>query len=435
MSDLNILNTWQDKLQGSPIYPLSNGRLQTYVQIEGKKTDNGKVRFTSISQDKLLKKIANFISDVERGKYILKKDEKNKTVSCPAIVKKIIQDIQHDIMVNKYIKKSKAIERINILEKIIKVCESDREELYTTPMSMWTLRHCDRFRKQITSVASKSTAGVNIKYFNQLARVVAYAQVHYGLQNNVVNDYRQNTDIIRNGYFQVSRRERKLTLKILMSEWSIAKMRKFFNEIKDSDYIWYMLIYVLANTGVRRSELFGLRHKDFTFSHNGQSYLTICGQIDRNGLRVEFTKSEQSDYRTVPIGLGLAKKLKEYIDTMKMNPLIDNPEGIMFPMLNGFKIGSRTKNGTACYYKAPTGASRLADMMYGEYALPKGLAFHFFRSWIATQWAKYNVHTEFNIARYLGHTDMNTTKDSYIHVNDGAIEKINIDDFKDNLLF
>lgn len=73
MSDLNILNTWQDKLQGSPIYPLSNGRLQTYVQIEGKKTDNGKVRFTSISQDKLLKKIANFISDVERGKYILKK--------------------------------------------------------------------------------------------------------------------------------------------------------------------------------------------------------------------------------------------------------------------------------------------------------------------------------------------------------------------------
>lgn len=131
-------------------------------------------------------------------------------------------------MVNKYIKKSKAIERINILEKIIKVCESDREELYTTPMSMWTLRHCDRFRKQITSVASKSTAGVNIKYFNQLARVVAYAQVHYGLQNNVVNDYRQNTDIIRNGYFQVSRRERKLTLKILMSEWSIAKMRKFF---------------------------------------------------------------------------------------------------------------------------------------------------------------------------------------------------------------
>jgi len=30
---------------------------------------------------------------------------------------------------------------------------------------------------------------------------------------------------------------------------------------------------------------------------------------------------------------------------------------------------------------------------------------------------------------------MNTTKDSYIHVNDGAIEKINVDDFKDNLLF
>ena len=73
--------------------------------------------------------------------------------------------------------------------------------------------------------------------------------------------------------------------------------------------------------------------------------------------------------------------------------------------------------------------------MFGEYALPKGLAFHFFRSWIATQWAKYEIHTEFNIARYLGHTDMNTTKDSYIHVNDGAIEKINIDDFKDNLLF
>ena len=48
-------------------------------------------------------------------------------------------------------------------------------------------------------------------------------------------------------------------------DWSIEKMRKFFNEIKDYDYIWYMLIYVLANTGVRRSELFGLRQQDEIF--------------------------------------------------------------------------------------------------------------------------------------------------------------------------
>ena len=75
MSELHILNTWQDKLQGSPIYPLSNGKLQTYVQIEGKKTDNGKVRFTSISQDKLIKKLANFFTDVDRGKYVLTKEE------------------------------------------------------------------------------------------------------------------------------------------------------------------------------------------------------------------------------------------------------------------------------------------------------------------------------------------------------------------------
>lgn len=435
MSEFHILNTWQDKLQGSPIYPLSNGKLQTYIQIEGKKTDNGKVRFTSISQDKLLKKIASVINDVEKGKIVLKKDELNKTISCPAIVNKIINQIQQDLLANKYIKQSKAIERVNMLEKIIKICQSDKEELYTTPINMWTMRHCDRFRKQITTVATKSSPSVNIKYFNQLERVVAYAQVHYGLENNVVNDYRHNTDIVRCGYFQISRRERKYILKKLMMDWSIEKMRKFFNEIKDYDYIWYMLIYVLANTGVRRSELFGLRQQDFTFSHNGQSYFTICGQIDRNGLRVDFTKSEQSDYRTVPVGLGLARKLKTYIETMKMNPLIDNPEGILFPMLNGFKIGSKTKNGTACYYKAPTGASRLADMMFGEYALPKGLSFHFFRSWIATQWAKYDIHTEFNIARFLGHTDMNTTKDSYIHVNDGAIEKVNVDDFKDNLLF
>ena len=115
--------------------------------------------------------------------------------------------------------------------------------------------------------------------------------------------------------------------------------------------------------------------------------------------------------------------------------MISNPEGILFPMLNGFKIGSKTKVGNASYYKAPTGRSRLAEMMTGDYELPKGLAFHFFRSWIATQWSKYEIYNEFMIARYLGHTDMNTTKDSYIHVNDGTIENISVSDFKENLLF
>ena len=434
MDNLEVLNTWYDKLHGSPIYQLKNGNVQTYIQIDGKETDNGKVRFTTNTQDALIKKIKNVIKDVQSGKIILKQDVEKKSINCPALINRMLQELHDDLRTNKYVKKSKAIEKINIFEKILEIVYS-HNELSATPINMWTMRHCDLFRKQIATVSKKSTPSVNIKYFNKLENLLSFAQIHYNLENNVVTDYRHNKSVISNGYFKVSRRERKLILKTLMSEWSIAKMRSYFQSIKDKDYIWYMLIYVLANTGVRRSELFGFRYNDFTYSSNDQSYLTVCGQIDRDGNRLEFTKTESSDYRQIPIGMGLAKKLKEYIDTMKANPMINNPEGILFPMLNGFKIGSKTKVGNASYYKAPTGRSRLALMMTGDYEMPKGLAFHFFRSWIATQWAKYEIYNEFMISRYLGHTDMNTTKDSYIHVNDGTIENINVSDFKENLLF
>jgi len=433
---LEIEKTWRDDLAGSPIYKLKNGMLQTYIVVEGKIKDDGKKRLTSKKRDKLYPKMSKIINEVRSGKIVVRKDVSEKNVTILAVINKLSEKIFLDMTNSNDKKQSKIIERIKLLDKIKEILMSHKE-LRTIPVNMWTMNNCEMFREQISMFSDKVTPSVLLKYFTELEKIIAYAMIKYGVEKNFVTEYRQNKEIVSQGYFRVSRRERKLMLKELMSEWTIEKMASFFKDgiSYSKNMIWYMMLYVLANTGVRRSELFAFRFIDFIYSHNGQSYMIVGGQVDRNGIRTNLTKTESSDYRQIPIGMGLAKKLDEYIKLMKHNPMINNPEGIMFPMLNGFFIGEKTKVGEAKYYKACTGRNRLDELMTNEFDLPKGIAYHFFRSWIATQWAKHGIYTEFDIAKYLGHTDMNTTKDSYIHVNNGVTEDINISDFKENLLF
>lgn len=439
MDNLQIESKWRTELKGSPIVQLSNGKWQTWIQIKDKLTDRGRKRFTNTNRDTLISGLERVINKIQTGKIVLADNEMN--ITAPLGTHRLLLELEWELQNEKLAGKKRALsERINRNNNLIKIFESC-DALNNTPLHKWGFVECQMFLDSIKNVSRKQTANTNNKYFTQLKLLFSYVKVKFGvpLEHNIVEKFQSEPHIRKTNCFSSTRKKRKYNLKKLMSSWNVDMMRDFFkNHIPyEKNPIWHMALYVLANTGMRCGELWALTISDFKYSHNGQSTLTVSGFVDRDGVRTTYGKNENAELRLIPIGRGLAEKLKEYIPTISSSPLIDNQDKILFPQLAGHKnnTGSATRNGEATFYKACTTKLILKDIMTGEYALPKGLRFHFFRSWIATQWYSNEIYNDYEMTNFLGHSDIRTTQESYIHVVKGIHKKVDKQDFKDNLLF
>ncbi len=443
MDNIEIENIWRNEINGSPLVQLNNGKWQTWIKIKDKKTDRGRKRFTNINRDNLVSSLLRVINQIKSGKIILDSEELNLTA--PLCTHKMLMELQIDLLKEKSAGKKRAIsEKINKYTNMLKIYESDSSEhsINTMPLNKWHYTECQKFLDNIKVVSRvDSSPHVNNKYFSELKSLFSYARVKFNIpmSSTLIENFQAEKFVRDAGHFSPSKKARRKALKKLIEFWKVETMQEFFNHhlSYEKNPIWHMALYVLANTGVRCGELFALTTDDFHYSHNGQSTLLISGFVDRNGVRTDMGKNENAEMRKVPIGRGLAEKLKNYIPSIKSSPLIENPDNVLFPQLAGHQnnTGSSTKNGIATFYKACTTKNILKEIMVGKYELPKGLRFHFFRSWVATQWYANEIYNEYEMTKYLGHENIKTTKESYIHVDKSLWEKVNKQDFLDNYLF
>ncbi len=445
MDNIDIESKWRSEIKGSPIVQLNNGKWQTWVQVKGKRTDRGRQRFTNKNRDELVVSLEKVMHRVRTGAIVLEDTEVNMTAHL--CTHHLLKDLQKDWLAETVLGKKRAIsERINRLHNLLKILESYEDDkgnklLLNTPMQKWGIHECDLFIKGIGLVSRKQTPNSNNKYFTQLRLLFSYAKVVHNvpIQVNIIDDYMKQQYVRQKGFFlnAPSLRVRKNNLKKLIRKWDIDMMKEFFEtQIPyEQNPLWHMALYVIANTGLRCGELFALQSDDFYYSHNGGSYLVVSGFVDNHGNRTEIGKTESAEQREIPIGKGLAEKLKTYIPSIQSSPLVSNPDGILFPQLAGHKnnTGSTTRTGEATYYKACVTKTILADIMKGKFELPKGLKFHFFRSWVATKWYSNEIYNDYEMTSILGHADIRTTQESYIHV--AKRHKVNKNDFLDNYLF
>lgn len=425
MDKLIVEKEWYNKLNGSPITQLKNGKWQTYIEIEGKVTDNSRKRFTTNDRDLLYPKMFKHLTLYKTGRLKIKAREKNQTAI------QLITFMQFDLQ-----KQNKTLKQINKLERLIEIINTC-DQIKDKPFVEWGYADYDMFRKGIMNLPCYKGESVarTRAIFVTLEKVESYARVIHDMQNHIkIADYKKEKHISDSGYFKLDKRTRKNNLKRLMHQWSIPFMQTFFDKQLPFDKfpVWHTALYTLANTGLRQAELFGLTYDSVVFQHNGTDHILVQGAVSVEGNLSTYSKTDAGDYRPIPIGRGLATKLKEYITNMQNNPFIDNPQKILFPQMRGTdKYGI-----TECdFYKQPTRLRVLRKFLKGEYAMPQGLAFHFFRSWIATMWKRHEIYSQFNIGTYLGHDDLNTTNKCYIHLTNEIHEPVNKEDFINNILF
>ena len=435
MDKLNIERDWYEKLSGSQITQLGNGKWQTYIPIEGKVTDLGRQRITVIKRQDLYPKMERLLNMHKMGKLRVSRKELNHTVA------EMILNMQIDFRGKEtfgHRDKAWITRTVNQLGVVSDIVRTD-EQIARKPFKEWGYSDYDAFRLAVANVKSQRGVGVSIsrtkRMFGFLGQVESSARVKYNMNNEFrVCDYRSEKYIQQSGFLRVDSKARRIKLKKLMHTWTIPMMAEFFNQqcTYEEFPLWHMILYTFANTGLRNAELFGLKYSDIKRGNNSTDFIQVNGQCDRARGWVAHTKSEAGDNRPVPIGRGLYKKLTNWIEQLKNNPLIHNPDEILFPHAMG-----NTNFGiqTCRYYSAPTRLRLFRKFMTGKFAMPEYMAFHFFRSWIATQWKAHEIWNEYDIGVYMGHEDLNVTKGSYIALTNTILDKIDIQDFKDNELF
>lgn len=182
-----------------------------------------------------------------------------------------------------------------------------------------------------------------------------------------------------------------------------AETVKLLSVIKEPKY--YNLFSLALRTGLRRSEILGLRWTDIDFDNNTLSVEQTVLKIN-NVAVISPSVKNKSSHRTITIDDKAIQLLKHQMKLVLANKLKSSHDyydhDLIFPNENGLPSKPDTISKKARYFQ------KLAE-------LPKEFTFHTLRHTHATLLLKAGINFKVIQAR-LGHSSYQITMDTYSHV-------------------
>jgi integrase len=177
------------------------------------------------------------------------------------------------------------------------------------------------------------------------------------------------------------------------------------------DTMYYPLLHLAIYTGLRRSELLGLRWKDVDLDMAALYVVQTAHQLRGGGIVYQEPKTAKGK-RQVALSPTAVLALRAYREKVEVErdilgiPL--TPDSLVFSHYDGSPMLANTI--THAYLKIARGAGL------------QGVRFHDLRHTHATMMLKANVHPKVVMER-LGHSTIAVTLDTYSHVVPGMQEK------------
>lgn len=240
--------------------------------------------------------------------------------------------------------------------------------------------------------------GYNSSFYNEIQRIVSglydYLMLVYDV-NNVVSSV--------NKLFRQKEEKR-----VINNVWDKKTFKKFIQKVDDPVYA--ALFTTLFFTGIRKGEALALQVKNLN-----DSFLTIEHTLTKelfNGKR-KLTPTKSGKIRVIKLDYFTNKQLIRLINCYKQKYSNFNEEFFLFggPKPIACTTLERKKN------------------YYCDVSAVKRIRIHDFRHSHATILHKSNVDVK-QIQERLGHTDINTTLNTYIHIQKSEekrlIRKINL---------
>ena len=178
------------------------------------------------------------------------------------------------------------------------------------------------------------------------------------------------------------------------------------------DTMYYPFLHLAIYTGLRRSELLGLRWKDVDLDMAALYVVQTAHQL-KGGVIVYQEPKTAKGKRQVSLSPTAVLALRAYMEKVEAGrdilgiPLL-TPDSLVFSHYDGSPMHANTI--THAYLKIARGAGL------------QGVRFHDLRHTHATMMLKANVHPKVVMER-LGHSTIAITLDTYSHVVPGMQEK------------
>lgn len=170
---------------------------------------------------------------------------------------------------------------------------------------------------------------------------------------------------------------------------TVDKVEKLLQYMKDTHNYLYPFVLASVLTGMRRSELMGLKWSCVNFNNNT---IKIDNQISVEGIDAPL--KTPSSYRTIHISLKLVEVLKE----LKKHS-------------HCAYVFETEKSHTHMYHSI---IHRIMRPLFQRFHFPDSFTFHDFRHFHATQLIRHNINVKV-VSRRLGHKDIITTLNLYFN--------------------
>lgn len=183
---------------------------------------------------------------------------------------------------------------------------------------------------------------------------------------------------------------------------SAHQLQKLLQSIDDKPF--YRLIYITANTGLRREEILALRLKDVNEITQSITVAQTLHYDEREVYITPTTKNKTSN-RTIRLDaqtMGMVKQQIKYVENLKMTTFGYQDNHLLFPTSKGLPI-------------FPNNVSKRLKGYAAKANLPASFTFHSLRHTHATLLLQEGVNYK-AVQERLGHATAKVTMDSYAHV-------------------
>ena len=193
--------------------------------------------------------------------------------------------------------------------------------------------------------------------------------------------------------------------------FTVEEMRKIFECVEKEPLMWQAMIYLLAESGMRRGEIAGLRWVDIDFGIGKISVVNNAQYTEGVGVYDTTTKSKKP--RDIYVSEKVVKKLKEWKEYQKE---VLTGQGLPEPT----HIFTHLDGGARMNPQAPTAYLR----RFGEkYGIPDCHP-HKFRHTMATHMIRNGVDVK-TVSEILGHSSIEITLKLYVHSDKNTQQKAN----------
>jgi integrase len=265
----------------------------------------------------------------------------------------------------------------------------------------------EHIQKHYSTLKASGLSASTLKYHRAIIHKALQTAVKWGLINHNAAD---GVDIPKVSHNQTqiwdSNNDRNEINE--MQTWDDFEVRHFLEFVKDSDY--FPLFHTALYTGMRRSELLGLKWSDIDFLFSNLSVSRSLHQLKDGSYIFALPKSKNSKRKIElsPASIYVLRKHKEKQEAIRAAigiPVTDND--LVFSNLDGKPLRPNTVTRAWTTMAAKAGV--------------RVIRFHDARHTHASLLLKAGVHPKI-VQERLGHSSIQITLDTYSHVIPGLQE-------------